>query len=88
MGVDGVVDDCPANGGGVERQTDGPVAVAVDGRVADQGAPVERQSENQLRPIRHPFHQRITHHQTSCQNFSIFYFSFFFTLRKKNSFVH
>lgn len=45
MGINGVVNQSPSNASGVERKTNGPVAVAGHGGVAQQSAPVESQSQ-------------------------------------------
>lgn len=49
MRVDGVVDQRPADAGGIQRQHDGPVAAPTHGRPPQQRAPVERESQEGLR---------------------------------------
>ena len=41
VGIDGVVDERPAEGAGVERKTYAPVCCACDGGPAQKGSPVE-----------------------------------------------
>lgn len=59
MGVDRVVDDCPADTGRVQRQASGPIDRTLGGTPTQQGTPVEGHSQDQLWPVGYPLHQRI-----------------------------